>query len=205
MPDPRRIVGGTVWARAEAVSKDAKRIYGSNSSTTWLRGIVLEVITQRKSAAAKRATTYVKALYMCGNTEKVTILPLQVLKEQDPREEVVLLVAAAAGENNNDGVPNNNDVPQPPPPPPHHAADNGQQPPPPQEPAGQPNINPVSSNNGRNWYEGVVDVDVNGPVPFRSLRMTCQYSGRVFTQHCDVKEHHVQNELKPLVCAICRT
>ena len=28
--------------------------------------------------------------------------------------------------------------------------------------------------------------------------MTCQYTGRVFTQHCDVQEHRVKNELRPI-------
>ena len=87
MPDTCRDIGGSVWARAEAVSRDAKRIYGIEAGNTWLRGVVLDVMTQRKNAASRRSTTYVRASYMCGNTEKVTILPLQVLKDKDPRED----------------------------------------------------------------------------------------------------------------------
>ena len=190
MPDPRRDIGGSVWARAEAVSKDAKRIYGTESGTTWLRGVVLEVLTQRKNASSKRSTTYVKATYMCGNTQKITILPLQVLKDKDPSD---------VGANNN----NENNGEQLPHPPPQNLAvaaaeENNNIAQPPLQPTTSHNVNPASSNNGRNWYEGIVDVDANGPVPFRSWRMTCQYTGRVFSPNCDVQDHNIKNELSPI-------
>ena len=70
MADTRRVVGGSAWARAEHVSRDAKRIYGSKLNTTWLHGTVLDVKTEKNSAASKRVTTYVKARYMCGDSEK---------------------------------------------------------------------------------------------------------------------------------------
>ncbi len=84
MADTRRVVGGSAWARADAVSKDAKRIYGSKLNTTWLHGTVLEVKTEKKNAASKRATTYIKARYMCGNAEKEATLSVQVLKATEP-------------------------------------------------------------------------------------------------------------------------
>jgi hypothetical protein len=164
MPDTRRIVGGAVWARADAVSRDARRIYGSELNNTWLRGNVLEVMTQRKNASSKRATTYVKASYMCGNTEKVTILPLQVLKDKDPR---AVEAPPLAEFNNENAYP----LVLPPPPPEAQPFEENQF----QQPPPQPNINPASTNNGRNWYEGVTDVDINGPVPFCSWRMICQH------------------------------
>ena len=79
MPDNRRVIGGHVWARADAVTKDARRIYGTEVTNTWLHGIVLDLISQRRNATSKRATTYVKATYFCGATQKEAILPLQVL------------------------------------------------------------------------------------------------------------------------------
>ena len=187
MPDTRRIIGGDVWARADAVSRDARRIYVSKVSNIWLQGIVMEVMCQRKNVMSKRSTTYVKAVYRCGNTQKTTILPLQVLKDKDPTRAAPTVIA----ENNNTNIDNtindNNENLVPPP-----APANGDQEV--QEPI---NINPASSNNGCNWYEGIADVDVNGPVPFRSWRMTCQYSGRVFTQNCDTQDHNIKCELSP--------
>ena len=41
--DTRQVVGGVVWAKAEAVSHDAKRIFGAALSKTWLCGKVLSV------------------------------------------------------------------------------------------------------------------------------------------------------------------
>ena len=66
MTDTRRSVGGSVWARADSVTRDAKRIYGNQVGNTWLRGTVVEVVSQKKNAAAKRATTYVKQGILLG-------------------------------------------------------------------------------------------------------------------------------------------
>jgi Transposase IS4 len=44
---------------------------------------------------------------------------------------------------------------------------------------------PVSVNNGREWFTGITDVDVNGPVPSRPWKMVDQYTGRVYTPGCD--------------------
>jgi Transposase IS4 len=43
----------------------------------------------------------------------------------------------------------------------------------------------VSTNNGREWYLGVTDVDVNGPVPMRPWKFVSQYTGEVYTPGCD--------------------
>jgi len=84
MADTRRVVGGYARAQSDAVSRDAKRIYGSKLNTTWLQGTFLEVQSCKKNAASKRPTTYVKARYMCGDAEKEATLSLQVLKAVEP-------------------------------------------------------------------------------------------------------------------------
>ena len=161
---------------------------------TWLHGIVLDVISQRRNASSKRATTYVKASYRVGDTTKIAILPLQVLKDKDPRvqdEPAVnnapaplnnLLALLTEAEVNNLTADNNEEGQPPPPPPPT---------PPSTENA------PASINHGRHWYEGITDVDMNGPVPYRSWKMICQYSGRAFTNGCDLQTHDVKGELRP--------
>ena len=58
--------------------------YGTEVTDKWLHGIVIEVMSQRRNANSKRATTYVKANYRCGDAFKIAILPLQVLKERNP-------------------------------------------------------------------------------------------------------------------------
>jgi hypothetical protein len=88
--DTRRIVGGSVWAKAEAVSRDAKRIFGAGIKTKFLEGIVQEVIV-RRSETVKRATTYIKASYMVGLVPKVKILCLQTLKAADPNPPVDII------------------------------------------------------------------------------------------------------------------
>ena len=80
MPDPRKTIGGSVWAKAAAASHDCKRIYGTAIATTFLRGVVLEVTSVRNDGA-QRATTYVKARYQVGNGTKDIALALQSLKE----------------------------------------------------------------------------------------------------------------------------
>lgn len=81
-PDPRRVVGGSVWARATHVSRDARRIYGVDADKKWLRGIVLEVLTSRPEGS-RRATTLVKARYQVGDSEKIKLINLAQLKKED--------------------------------------------------------------------------------------------------------------------------
>ena len=81
--DPRRVVGSTCWAKATSVSNDGRRILGVDAHKIWLRGTVLEVISVR-SEGAQRATTWIKAKYRLGDTEKIKLINLQQLKKENP-------------------------------------------------------------------------------------------------------------------------
>ena len=83
MTDTRRVVGGVVWAKASAISRDAGRIYGSHADSKWIHGIMLEVIT-KKPDGARRATTLIKAMYQFGPQGKMKIIGLQQLKARNP-------------------------------------------------------------------------------------------------------------------------
>ena len=82
-------------------------------------------------------------------------------------------------------------------------ADDNEPGPPPQQPPTPPTPTPpagnvpASTNHGRHWFEGITDVDMNGPVPYRSWKMACQFTGKVFTAGCDLQSHNVKSELKP--------
>jgi Transposase IS4 len=172
--DTRRCVGGFVWAKAEAVSRDAKRVYGRELDNTWLRGTVLEVLTNKRNESSKRTTTYIKARYMVGRMEKEAIIPLASLKRTDPKQEVQDSVTNTGCDRDNVSMPRaEQEVPIAPPEPLL---------PPPQN---NSTIEPVSCNNGRNWYDGITDVALNGPVQERFWKMTCQYTGAIFTPGCD--------------------
>jgi hypothetical protein len=80
-PDPRRQEGGTCWARADQVSCDSKRVYGSMYQTTWLKGTALQCF---RKEGKSRATTMVKARFTVGNQVKIVDLALQLLKDRDP-------------------------------------------------------------------------------------------------------------------------
>ena len=54
-PDGRRVVGGSVFAKAMAVSNDSKRIFGVLWNSTWLRGTVLEVLRPELESPANAA------------------------------------------------------------------------------------------------------------------------------------------------------
>jgi len=80
-PDSRKQVRGLCYAKAEAVSHDAKRVFGALLDTKWLAGTVVQVINHRPEGS-KRATTYILAKYKIGNTEYEKSIPLQSLKAQ---------------------------------------------------------------------------------------------------------------------------
>ena len=88
--DSRVVVGGAVFARAEAISRDFKRILGNQFKTKWIEGVVVRAEKRKASDAAKRATTYVTGKYPCGKDAtgqqeyKVRELPLQSVKDKDP-------------------------------------------------------------------------------------------------------------------------
>jgi Transposase IS4 len=206
MSDSRRVVGGSVFAKAEAVSKDCKRIYGALLGSTWLKGTVLEVIS-RRSEHAKRSSTYIKAKFMVGNTEKVTVLSLQTLKDKDPSVVAVVVPPEVTTQptvedgdppalteqpvvtdvnEDQDAEEEEQDAEEE-----EHlwpVADGDEE-------ADEEVIDsiriprmPESTNHGRSWFEGVTDVEVNGPVPRRSWRFEDQYSGDIFTVGCDLNE-----------------
>ena len=82
--DTRRVVGGSVWAKATAISNDSRRIYGVDADKMWLHGEVTEVLVNRPEGA-RRATTLIKAKYKVGNSEKVKILGLAQLNVEEDR------------------------------------------------------------------------------------------------------------------------
>lgn len=209
MADTRRLVGGTVWAKAGSVTRDAGRIFGAGASEKWLKGIVLEVLSQKKNDNARRSTTYVKALYKVGNAEKTVILSLQSLKAKDPADPATTTQATTTGTEQEPQLPpltnettttagsstntsaSDSDS--------NAASETATQDdageemaaaaPPPRIPGDdQPAAigNAKSVNHGRSWYDNKpVDVDFNGPVPKRSWKMHCEYSGRDYTPGCD--------------------
>ena len=81
--DPRRVVGGSVWAKATSVSNDSRRIYGVDADKHWLHGVVVEVLVNRPEGS-RRATTLIKAKYRVGESDKIKILGLAQLKKEDP-------------------------------------------------------------------------------------------------------------------------
>jgi len=94
--DSRKEVRDIRCAKAEAVSRDAKRIYGVLLSETWLQGTVLEVINH-KPDNAKRNTTYIRAKYKIGNKEYEKSIPLQSLKACAPDGVPTCATAQEAG------------------------------------------------------------------------------------------------------------
>ena len=200
-------MGGTVWAKAEHVSRDAKRIYGSLVSKTWLKGVVTKVSSITREGG-RRATTIIEAKYKCGDEEKVKSLSLQVLKDKDPNSVVAnsSTNGSTAGATNNDAPPtaNNNNTASPT----AAAVDEAPSESPTEvedttdalcEASGEPpdssspeststdasGPSPASVNHGREWFEGPTEVDINGPVPMKFWKMTDQYSGREYTPGCD--------------------
>lgn len=209
-PDPRKVVGGSVWAKAAAVSHDCKRIFGQVLDRTWLRGTVLQVDSITNDGA-KRATTYIKASYNVGNNEWIKSIPLQSLKGENP------MAPPPPPPPPPMEVPVATQVPTPPPLPPltgggatappeseaernwetqHEAtaeAIRGGATTSPSQQEGRSSSStpeasgpkPVSSNHGRDWFEGATDVDVNGSVPKKFWKMRCQHTGAEFTPGCD--------------------
>jgi len=82
--DTRQVVGGAVFAPADAVSHRCKGIYGAAYKNTWLKGLVLSVSKRLSNPTAKRTTSYVTARYTVGTETKDVELGLQRLKDHDP-------------------------------------------------------------------------------------------------------------------------
>jgi len=203
-PDSRREVGGLCYAKAEAITHDAKRIYGAGVGEKWIPGTVKEVINHR-STGSKRCTTYIIADYKVGNKVYSKSIPLQSLKAQLPNALSTCPTAEEAGatttnvnENDNENVNENanpnvdNDAPAAP------AATAGtstttstttaKTPSPP--PLGgvrtsTPPTPAAFASDGRAWYQGDVVHDINGPTPAKMWKMTCQWTGNEYTEGCD--------------------
>jgi hypothetical protein len=73
MTDPRRIVGGTIWAKATHVSRDCRRIYDVEVDKLWLKGTVMEVVVNRPEGS-RWATTMIKAKFVVGNGKRVKVI-----------------------------------------------------------------------------------------------------------------------------------
>lgn len=99
--DTRQAVGGIVWARAESVSRDFKRILGSAFSAKWIKGKVISVDKRKNNAQSKRPTTHVTGCHPCGEDEsgvamfKFEELSLQITKSADPNCSTVTVTATA--------------------------------------------------------------------------------------------------------------
>ena len=199
-PDPRRVVGASVYAKALQVAPhDGRRILGVDADKMWLKGTVMEVLISRPEGA-RRATTLIKASYNVGNSEKVKILNLQLIKKDDPTA-AATAPATATGTvtaptaapttgntgNGSDGaaVTATEDS----------SSEGVQESTQPTEPSSV--RNPVTTtNDGRQWYDGATDIAVNGPFTERGWRLTDQYTGKDYTPGID----ETAQEIRPLDC-----
>ena len=222
MVDPRQVVGGEVWAKAPAVSRDFKRILGNQFEKTWVRGIVVRVEKRKTSDAAKRSTTYIVARYACEVRDgvqqyKEKEIAMQVLKGKDPNaategnngEDAVSVGAATAPGNTNTTTNNSEDNAMPPltggggvlnTPTPVVVGGGGEQQIPMTaattttiESTGTSSSTstastrvPVTESNGRQWFEGNTDAEVNGKPSAKFWKLLDQYGrGHEFFPGCD--------------------
>ena len=197
-PDSRRVVGGTAWAKATHVSRDARRIYGAEVDKKWLRGTVIEVMTSRPEGS-KRATTMIKARFQVGDTEKVKCINLAQTKKEDPNmiqeasspRSSATQVEGVSHENpeqsSTPGLVNNNTPPR---------ATDIAVPKTLETPATGTTSSTGSTGNssrvpvftckdGSEWYEGETDLPTNGPFVRKTWKMTDQYTGQEYTPGCD--------------------
>lgn len=207
--DPRRVVGGAVWAKADAVSKDCKRIYGAQIKNKWLRGEVLEIKSLLKDGG-KRPTTYIEALYTVGSKAKIKLLSLQTLKAEDPNAGATELstesqgpppmeptaaatvpphspivrlpiVATAAGDRSSDESSPERAILNEDEDSFVHDSDL-------EEPTATAAEAPHSVTvHDREWVKNAANVDINGPTGRQSWRMTCQHTGRDYMAGCDTQ------------------
>ena len=203
--DSRVIVGGTVWARAEAISLDYKRILGNQFKTKWIEGSVVSVEKRKASDAAKWSTTYIEGKYPCGvdsttktQLYKVKFLSLQTLKAKDPfavenvpptllpppapTQATTIHAAAVAAAPTENVQPTEN--PLTPPTAPEDAVATQEAAPPQNTQASNGSSNssstastkvPVTTSNDRHWYDGNCNVEVNGKSSSRCWKLQDQY------------------------------
>jgi Transposase IS4 len=214
--DPRQVVGGVVWAKADAISRDFKRILGNQFKTAWIKGAVIQVNKKKSHPAAKRSTTYVVAKYPCEVHDgvqhyKEKELSLQTLKEKDPNAPPpaptvppATTTATPATTETVEAPPATNATTTP------ATTDETVQAtatdttnPTTTPPAGSDATTttaatshssstssstkvPVVTVNGRHWYEGNCNVDVNGKHSSKYWKLQDQYGrGFEFTPGCD--------------------
>jgi len=194
--DTRKVVGGSVFAKADAVSHNCKRIFGAGLKSKWLRGIVLECLSLTKDGN-KRATTYIKARFIIaeGTNEVEKILPLSSLKDHDPT--LAAQEAAAAAESPTNRPPPSVNVGDVPPTPSTLGTEGtGGAGPTITAPTTAPAVSddsssirtlPVASVNERDWFEGEVEAEINGPVANRFWRLSDQHTGAIYTPNIDPK------------------
>jgi hypothetical protein len=83
--NPHKVIDGFVWAKALYVSDWLREIYGSLVESKWLKGTVVEILSNRgKVLVAKRVATVIKAVNTVGTSESTRTLNLQILKSSKP-------------------------------------------------------------------------------------------------------------------------
>jgi Transposase IS4 len=210
MADPRRVVGGSVWAKATAVSRDCKRIYGVDCDKIWLHGTVLEVLNHRPEGA-KRSTTLINAKFKVGDGERVKTIGLSQLKKDNPNPPSETAPppaqnSASSPENPEQSSVTNNGVPCIPAGTPTNTTENTA----PTAPGtaqtsatattnstgtastGASQV-PTVSCHGVDWFDRPTDLPTNGPFTRKGWKLTCQYTSKEFTPLCDEKR-----EITPL-------
>ena len=196
--DPRRVVGGVVFAKATAVSNDSRRILGVEADKLWLQGEVLEVLVNRPDGA-RRATTHIKARYKLGDSEKVKIILLSQFKKENPAsvlpnpENGVVMPPLAPTVNQEQSLANNNTSESP-------AEGTDAATTAPAASSGSSNSTgslrvPVASCHGIDWYvDPNTELPVNGTFVCKTWKITDQYTGQDYTPPgCDQNK-----ELRPI-------
>ena len=190
--DPRRVVGGACWAKSTSVSNDSRRIYGVEAPKIWLKGTVLEVLSIR-AEGAQRASTWIRARYTVGTTEKIKDLSLAQLKKENPEAEEAAprapppaappaaQVAAAPTSLQNSEQSSAENGTSPPTAPAATVPGTGQT----ETTAGSSVRVPITIAHNREWFEGDTELPTNGPFTYKTWKFTCQYTGQEFTPGCD--------------------
>ena len=196
--DPRRVVGGSVWAKATAVSNDSRRIYGVDADKHWLRGEVVEVLVNRPEGA-RRATTLIRARYKVGDSVKDKILGLFQLKKEDPSVQTNAASNLPPPATTNNGAVNLS----PPTDDASTTAPTGTT----QAPGSSETTEtgtsgdssstariPVSVNHGIEWFtDPNTELPINGTFVRKTWKFTDQYTGQDYTPGCDPNK-----EISPL-------
>ena len=190
--DPRRVVGGTVWAKATAVSNDSRRIYGVDADKHWLRGEVIEVLVSRPEGS-RRASTLIRARYRVGEVDKDKILTLGQLKKDNPVEQapapveqttVAAAAPVAATVQASSGDGSSRETPDTTAPAASQAETTGTTAS--ESTTGSNGRVPVANCHGTQWFiDPNTELPVNGTFVRRTWKVTDQYTGADYTPGCD--------------------